>query len=166
MSAVLSACGLYRYRLERIVGTGPTLLWIMLNPSTADGTTDDPTIRRVKDFTERHEYGRAVVVNLYALRSPNPEHVRERLDVAEGPENFGHIMAAAEDARAVVCAWGSHPWAVGRAYEVCGWLDALDHTPEILCLGTTKGGAPRHPLYLPKSTYLTRFDWWQKERSR
>lgn len=173
MSAIISPCGTYRYRLERDLGqppedfawaptaprrTGGTVLWIMLNPSTADAHVDDPTIRKVVGFSRLHRFSRAIVVNLFAFRSTDPKACESAMvtdfDAAVGPDNQQHVMEAAIDAEAIVCAWGAAPWAEEQARAVCGWLDDLVHAPEGICLGTTKSGAPKHPLYVP---YAQRF---------
>ncbi len=143
-SATISECGRYRYALERKVGEGPNLCWLMLNPSTADASVDDPTIRKVKEFTRRSGYGVALVVNLFAWRATDPRDVRSNLAVAEGEHNFSAITQAAAISEAVVCAWGATPWAVKQAEHVLSWLD--DCGARLLCLGRTKSGAPLHPL--------------------
>lgn len=149
-TAAISACGRYRYALERrIVDVrGPNLCWLMLNPSTADATADDPTIRKVMGFTRRAGYGVALVVNLFALRATKPRDVLLDLSDAEGPDNCRAIMEASAISDAVVCAWGAHPWAREQATEVLWWLD--EHPREdpirLLCLGTSKDGDPLHPL--------------------
>lgn len=157
-TAMISDCGTYRYLLRRrVLGSEDrrTLAWLMLNPSTADATQDDPTIRKVLGFTSRAGYGRLVVVNLFAWRATDPRavasmlrrgpgHVGERLARAEGPRNRESILHAAEFSAAVVCAWGAMPWAQTQGGRVVGWLRDAGATP--LCLGTAKSGAPLHPL--------------------
>lgn len=149
----------YRYSLERRISEagGPSLCWLMLNPSTADATRDDPTIRKVIGFTRRAGYARAVVVNLFAWRATDPRDLRERLALrfegAEGRHNRAAIEDAAAGASAVVCAWGATPWAASQATRVLGWLaerarsGSASRAP-LLCLGLTRLGAPRHPLML------------------
>ncbi len=147
-SAVLSECGRYRYRLTRVWDeTGSRVLWIMLNPSTADADTDDPTIRRCITFAKGWGYGGIEVVNLFALRSTNPRQLRTQDDpVGEG--NLDTIQEAALDMSntLIVCAWG----AVGRykgigqiVYDLCRESGVTLH---ILEMGKT--GMPCHPLYL------------------
>jgi hypothetical protein len=149
-SATLSDCGRYRYALERRIPdvVGPNLCWLMLNPSTADATKDDPTIRKVMGFTKRNGYGVALVVNLFALRETHPKNVRAQLADAEGDRNCEAIMQAAAISDAVVCAWGAQPWAREQARTVLYWLAAHPReTPiRLLCLGKTKDGDPLHPL--------------------
>lgn len=146
-SATFSPCGSYRYslwrRLPEIIG-GP-LVWLMLNPSTADATRDDPTIRKVLGFTRRGGYGAALVVNLFAMRSTDPRIVRDRLAEAEGPDNRSAVLEAASQGP-VVCAWGAQPWARSQAERVVGWLREAASPVRLLCLGRTKDGDPIHPL--------------------
>ena len=153
-SASISDCGRYRYSLERRIVdvVGPNLCWLMLNPSTADATKDDPTIRKVMGFTKRNGYGVALVVNLFAYRATDPDEVRtltrSALGDPEGPHNCAAIMQAAEISDAVVCAWGAQPWARKQAARVLEWLDEhpRERPIQLLCLGKTKAGDPLHPL--------------------
>lgn len=146
----LSKCGRYRYSLERRLPdvVGPTLCWLMLNPSTADATRDDPTIRKVVGFTRRAGYGSALVVNLFAWRATDPRELRD--SPAEGARNRAAVIRAASVSDAVVCAWGATPWAREQAVRVLRWLAARSGAKKspLLCLGRTKHGAPRHPLML------------------
>lgn len=149
-SASLSDCARYRYSLERRIPdvVGPNLAWLMLNPSTADATQDDPTIRKVVGFTRRAGYGVALVVNLFAWRATKPRDCLANLADAEGSYNCAAIMQAAEISDAIVCAWGAHPWAREQASRVLYWLE--EHPREkpirLLCLGLSKDGDPLHPL--------------------
>jgi len=142
----------YRYTLHRCWGPGPSCCWVMLNPSTATEETDDATIRRCIRFSITWGYGRLVVVNLFALRSTNPAALANHADpIGEG--NDQAIIVAARQAGTVVCAWGAHPSAVSRARTVVSLLRGVD----LHCLGTTKHGQPRHPLYVKGSTALATF---------
>lgn len=147
MDAIISDCGKYRYVLRRSLGSVlrwyKPMLFIMLNPSTADATQDDPTIRRCMDFAKREGMTHLNVVNLFALRATDPAELKKAADPI-GPENDRYIE---EEVRrhsigAVIAAWGAHPFAAERAAEV------LKKYPTLYCLGKTKSGAPRHPLYL------------------
>lgn len=140
--AWISDCGQYRYTLQRRVGVGGPLVWVMLNPSTADATLDDPTIRRVMKFTEASDCGLAVVVNLFALRSPSPKALRGHADPV-GPHNDLVLWDHAQPPQPVVCAWGAGGGK--RAAEV---LAGPLKDANLWCLGTTKDGSPRHPLYV------------------
>lgn len=153
-SASFSACGLYRYSLERRIDgvVGPNLTWLMMNPSTASAFDDDPTIRKVIGFTRRAGYGVALVVNLFAWRETDSKLVARVVKRGhhrlEGEHNCAAIMQAAAISDAVVCAWGAPLWAREQAERVLEWL--AEHPREtpirLLCLGTTKGGDPLHPL--------------------
>src|SRR5580698_72996 len=108
--ADISSCSQYRYRLWRDFRGSPneyTCLFIMLNPSTADGSQDDPTIRKCVGFCKRWGYGMLIVCNLFAFRSTKPAGL---LGVADpvGPDNDGYIRAEARVADRIVLAWGSH----------------------------------------------------------
>jgi len=151
----------YRYRLTRSdlpVGWlrmhEPCVLWIMLNPSTADEQQDDRTIGRVKAFTRRLGYSGLTVVNLYALRSTDPRGLWAA-DNPVGPDNDTVIareaFTAVNDGVPIIAAWGSN----ARPERVAQVL-ALPHVAARLhCLGVTKSGAPRHPLYLRADAALT-----------
>ncbi len=149
-SAVISADGLYRYELTRRWDTGRQgVLWVMLNPSRADADVDDQTVRRCVSFTRREGFDHLKIVNLYGLRATNPKELAIHPDPV-GQLNFGYLTRALRNQRAyplVVAAWGAStgprcmfiPRPSGRGYH---------------CLGTTKGGWPRHPSRLADSTPL------------
>jgi hypothetical protein len=155
--ATLSPCRRYRYRLWREWGDpAQRVAFVMLNPSTADETEDDPTIRRCIDFAKRWGAGALDVVNLFALRSTEPAGLLESLDPV-GPENNAHVVLVAGNATRVVMAWGSHrkirKLLDPRAYEVAQLLPLVVKPPRDLgTLGRNDDGAPKHPLYLPKFT--------------
>lgn len=149
MSAVLSPCGTYRYELRRTWDASKSsVLWVMLNPSTTDATDDDPTIRRCIGFARSWGYGGIVVANLYALRSTNPKALWSHRDPV-GPDNDATIRRLVEESGLVVAAWGvSAP--ARRAWEV---RHAVTATGRVLyVVGTTKGGQPKHPLYVKGDT--------------
>lgn len=148
-SAVID--GEYRYQLSRQWDTGRHLSVIMLNPSIADGTQDDPTIRRCIGFAKRHGLAGLRVVNLFALRSTNPAALRSHPDPV-GPRNDEFILDAAKDGL-LVAAWGAHGFAGSRAAEVAATLAGAG--VNLQAWGTTKAGHPGHPLYLPSDAVLT-----------
>lgn len=153
--ARLSQCGVYRYELSRIWDeTKPRVCWVMLNPSTADGEQDDPTIRRCRGFTTAWGYGGFDVVNLFALRATNPMALGE-VDDPIGPDNDWTIKCVASVATLVVAAWGPRGKYLGRDRYVAGALTEGGST--LHCIGTTKRGYPRHPLMMPKSARPTPF---------
>ncbi|HEY1690016.1 MAG TPA: DUF1643 domain-containing protein [Solirubrobacteraceae bacterium] len=158
MKAVLSDDGVYRYALWRetgIIGGEGTVLFVMLNPSTADAEQDDPTIRRCIGFARRWGYERLAVGNLYALRSTDPKALALAED-AIGPENDRWLCHLAEHAWEVVLAWGAHPFATDRARDVRQLVEGRSGG-SANCLGQTKNLSPKHPLYLPKSAVRVPF---------
>lgn len=148
--AVLSECGCYRYTLTRKWNESLTALtFIMLNPSTADATLDDPTIRRCIGFARERGFGGLLVLNLFAFRATKPTDMKAARDPV-GPDNDGHIIAALTAAGAasspVIAAWGVHGAYNGRDDEVRKL--SLECGVNLMCLGSTKGNHPRHPLYV------------------
>ena len=148
--AELSADLRYRWKLSRRWGPGGTVNFIMLNPSTADALVDDPTIRRCVRFARDWGHGGLVVTNLYGWRATDPRELSATLDPV-GSENDGYINGVAATADVVVCAWGARGGS--RAIEIAKRLAWLD----LRCLGVTKEGHPRHPLYVPAGVLHTRY---------
>ncbi len=163
--AQLSACGGYRYLLWRSWGEESnqhpaSLAFVMLNPSTADAHVDDPTIRRCIGFARAWGFNDLVVVNLFALRATDPTVVAAALAAGRpdpvGPENDDAICAAAFTVSDVVLAWGAFdPGKASRATlqaRVNRVLELVTPGNRVWTIGDlTKGGAPRHPLYLPST---------------
>lgn len=151
--AAISDCTRYRYWLKRWWDDDAAKPWacfVMLNPSTADAAKDDPTIRRCTLFARAWGCVGIYVVNLFALRSPNPALLRTVVNPV-GPDNDWHIKQAFELAKGpIVAAWGAHPFAATRARSVRELVAGV----EMKCLGTTKGGHPKHPLYVADGTPL------------
>jgi len=144
--AIISECGKYRYLLQRFWDSRlETLNFIMLNPSTADASVDDATIRRCLGFARDLGFGSLEVTNLFALRSTDPKALKGHADPI-GPENDEHIVSSAKVCQMTICAWGTHGSYLNRASKVLGLLRSANITPR--ALGVTKDGAPRHPLYL------------------
>jgi hypothetical protein len=117
----------------------------MLNPSTADADTDDPTIRRCIAFSKAWGFGGLAVVNLFALRATNPQSLRHHDDPV-GPDNDDAILDAAINLDRVVCAWGRHACYLGRGFEVGRMLVSSGCDP--MALAINKDGSPKHPLYV------------------
>jgi hypothetical protein len=158
-SAMLSDDKKYRYQLTRSWsgddGDGTRrepLAWIMLNPSTADASRDDATIRRCIGFSLNWGFGGIEVYNLFALRATNPVALLESKDPV-GEKNDEYLKAIPAE-RQIICAWGAFPHyadrLVGREKHVLMMLTGRN----IRCLGYTKNGYPRHPVRLPYSTQL------------
>ena len=150
MSAVLSPCGTYRYRLSRnfgMVGVD-TCCFIMLNPSTADAEQDDPTIRRCIGYAKALGCGELTVVNLFAYRSTDPRALYGMSKpMAIGPENDRHIAEACNASGVVICAWGNHGNLFNRSDEVLKVIRAQQGVRP-MALKVSKTGQPGHPLYL------------------
>lgn len=145
--ARISPCGRYRYSLTRRWAPGPPLAFIMLNPSTADASVDDPTIRRCIGFAKTLRFGGIEVVNLYAFRSTDPDAMLARRRTADiiGPYNDDAIVDAARMAGKAIAAWGTDNRARDRAFSV---LECIRPIADVYCLAKSKDGLPRHPLYL------------------
>ncbi|MDX1418627.1 MAG: DUF1643 domain-containing protein [Rubricoccaceae bacterium] len=149
--AEFSRCGRYRYLLTRTWDPArERVVFIGLNPSTADATRDDPTIRRIVGFARRWGAGGVDVLNLFAYRATDPRAMKAAADPV-GPENDRYLAAYAGCAAVTVAAWGVHGAHRGRAEAVAAWLG------DLRCLGTTRAGHPRHPLYLRRNTPLQRW---------
>lgn len=140
------------------LGTPKSVLFIMLNPSTADGETDDPTIRRCVGFCKAWGYDRLEVVNLFAFRTKSPFELMALNDSDDpvGPNNVSTIksLVADEDAFSggnvgkIICAWGNHGAHLGQNETVLGWLGDRER----FALRVSKDGHPGHPLYLPATS--------------
>jgi hypothetical protein len=155
-SAVLSDCGTYRYSLSRQWDDSrPGIVWIMLNPSTADAEADDPTIRRCIGFSKAWGYGSLTVVNLFGLRATHPMDIRGHHDPV-GPANDQHVRMAVKEARRVIVAWGAVGSALGVGNQPTRERVMLSLLAEAgvipYCLKTTKEGQPWHPLYVAQVT--------------
>lgn len=152
--ADVSLCERFRYRLWRRWDADRELIvWLMLNPSTADHAKDDPTIRRVNGFSRAWGCGGFEVVNLFAIRSPKPRAIRVAADPI-GPYNDAAIVQAVTSRR-VVLAWGAHGTAhPDRAQAVLRMLAQVTDAEKLLCLGRTVDGEPLHPLMLKATTPL------------
>jgi hypothetical protein len=156
--AIISDCGRYRYHLWRRWDSSlPVMVFVMLNPSTADASQDDPTIRRCIGFAKRDGFGAISVRNVFALRATNP---RELLTVADpfGPENEDCLINSRRVSMMtrLVAAWGSK---IGGKrllgyYQRAAVACAINQS---YCLGVTKDGDPRHPLYLRNDAPLVRW---------
>lgn len=161
--AEISACGNYRYWLTRVWGAGPRLLFIMLNPSTADSSVDDPTLGRCISFARDNQFGSCELVNLFAFRTAYPSELWMNVSSEPDEVNLQHIRDAVARASKVVVAWGASvrdcDW-IGEevADDVLQLLQELGVTP--YCLGKTKAGYPRHPLFVPGGTMLRPF--WEE----
>jgi hypothetical protein len=142
--ATFSDCRAYRYALLRQWDASlPLLVVIGLNPSTADETVDDPTIRRCVDYATRWGMGGLRMLNLFAYRATEPRDMKRAFDPV-GRQNDTFLRALTFDVPRVLCAWGAHGSYMDRDRAV---LSLLRDRP-LYALKVTKGGHPGHPLYL------------------
>lgn len=153
--AEFSPCRTWRYRLWSRWDRETTLVWLMCNPSVADEHKLDPTLRKVDGFTKRLGFGGWIVVNLFAFVSTDPKGLRRSDIDTVGPDNDAAIREACQRHSPIVCAWGR----VGgvhrqRVEHVLGMIDHHD----LVCLGRSKEGHPRHPLMLAYSTPMEPFE--------
>ncbi|NTX54831.1 DUF1643 domain-containing protein [Myxococcus sp. CA039A] len=155
--ALLSACGQFRYALWREwdqVSAPRVALWLMTNPSNADGLLDDNTLARCVGFSQAWGCTGLVVGNLRAYRTPYPAALAKR--VAAGVETVGPAndtvvaaLLAAPETAVVIAAWGSHDNNLERITGVMALVRAAGRS--LHCLGLTADGSPKHPLARGKS---------------
>jgi hypothetical protein len=159
--AAFSDCQRYRYWLSRSwgggVGYGPGVLWIGMNPSTADADVDDPTVRREIGFTQRWGFHTYMKCNVMDYRATSPKRLLEKGVLPSSPQNIPTIMRLAERAdRIIVCYGVLPPKLQPYADDVVALLDGAGH--EMWCLGFSRDGRfPKHPLYLKNDTQLIPF---------
>lgn len=155
--AHFSPCRTYRYALWRRWGSpefASQVMFVGLNPSTADETEDDPTIRRCIRFAKDWGYGGLLMMNAYAFRATDPKVMKAASD-SVGPGNDEEFRWRAGHVGLVIAAWGAH-CTEERERQVCEALQRPIH-----CLGRTKAGRPKHPLYLRADTQPEMF--WMPE---
>ncbi|MDA9749333.1 MAG: DUF1643 domain-containing protein [Bacteroidota bacterium] len=133
-----------RYSLKREWDKSKNkILYIMLNPSLADDNNDDPTIRRLINFSKKFNYGGFLVGNIYSTISPNPKEVDKSDGISD--KNLVELLKLINQVEEIVYAWGNN------AYEP-EFLKDLVSNPK--CFGKNLNGSPKHPLYLPKNIQL------------
>lgn len=151
--AVIDATGTYRYSLTRRWGAGRPVVFVMLNPSTADAEVDDATVRRCIGYARARAYGALEVVNLFALRATDPLKLELVTFDPVGPENDAYILDATRRAALVVVAWGVHGSLRDRDRAVMDLFGGR----RVWCLGVTKDGFPRHPVRLSLGAKLVEY---------
>ena len=164
--AIFSDCERYRYLLWRqwdFLDPEPVYMaFIGLNPSTADESKNDPTIRRCIGFAKREGYAGLYMLNLFAYRATQPSVMMAAEDPI-GPDNDRVIADYVEVAGKAVACWGGDGGFDYRDLAVSRLLRSSRHAKtrtigEVLwCLGTTAGGYPRHPLYVRGNAPLVRY---------
>ena len=141
--AELSSCRKYRYALWRAWDEGKDkVMFIGLNPSTADKVEDDRTIKRCISYAKQWGYGGIIMGNLFAYRTPSPDKMMQSKDPV-GPENNTWLKRLSEQADIVVAMWGNSGGFLNRSREVTKMF------PNLLCLRITGAGQPHHTRGLP-----------------
>jgi hypothetical protein len=157
MSAILSECGKYRYRLERELHTdpGPVYAFFGVNPSTADHRNDDATVRKWSGFVWRWGGPRYIVGNVFAYRATDVRELAAAF-IPTGLDNAYHLSKIAEEADILVPCWGNRSKVQkGLRYHFDNTLAALRRTGKpLMCFGKTASGDPLHPLMLGYDTKL------------
>lgn len=156
-SAVISACGLFRLRLDRRIAAGGKVMALLgVNPSKADGDVDDHTVRKGYGFSRLHGVGKLIMGNKFAFRATDVDELKTAADPI-GPECDAHLEQIMRDADFVVAAWG--PLAKLPRHLRERWRDVAiiaDRVGKPLhCFGVAQDGHPRHPLMLAYNTPLT-----------
>ena len=157
MDAKFSTDGLYRYRLDRGWPGGiGRIVWILCNPSKANETKNDPTLRKVIFYSQLWGFNALTVVNMFAWCATKPQHLiaqaKAGVDVV-GPENDGEIRAALEDAQELVLGWGAlqlRKLVAERTKRILSAVREAGLSP--MHLGLNDDGTPKHPLYLANNT--------------
>jgi hypothetical protein len=139
--AAFSTCRRYRFALWRRWDDGPRVLFVLLNPSTADESTDDPTVRRCTGFARNWGFGSMTIANLFALRSSSPAALFASADPV-GPGNDDWLIRLRDESSLTVAGWGNRGRLLGRSTVVKRIF------PRLQVLGLTVFGEPRHPLYV------------------
>mgnify|MGYP003965565273 FL=1 len=150
-NATFSDCRKYRYALSRTWnGKKKTILFIGLNPSTANEKIDDPTIRRCINYAQNWGYGSLLMVNLFAYRATMPSELKNAKNPI-GNDNDLHILELSKKADLAVAAWGNEGFLLNRDKVVKKLL------PNLMCLKINKSGQPAHPLYQKKDLKLIKY---------
>ncbi len=147
--AIYSDCERYRYALTRVWKfEASRLVFIMLNPSTATEVQNDPTVERCERRARTLGFGSLQVTNIFAWRDTDPKKMRTAKDPI-GPDNDKTIMEACSWGDQIIAAWGTHGAHLGRGVQVKQILRSSDKP--VFHLGISKGGHPKHPLYIAYS---------------
>lgn len=153
--AIFSPDRRYRYQLGRRWNLSMGIVnFIMLNPSIADESVNDPTITRCIERAKRMGYGGIIVTNLFALVSTDPKTLYSASDPV-GPYTDDHIFEVAFHCHLIICGWGQHGILKGRGQKI---EKALKETSNLHYLRMGKNGQPYHPLYLPYDLQPVRWE--------
>ncbi|MGD1895359.1 MAG: DUF1643 domain-containing protein [Phormidesmis sp.] len=154
-TANFDPAGDYRYQLgRRWRAHGPEVAFVMLNPSRADASQDDPTLLACIQFARRWNDASLSVVNLFGYRTPHPSELKKTKDPI-GTENDAYVLRAVEQAEKVVLAWGNEGGLLGRDRAILTQLVPFQH--KLFYLQLNQSGHPRHPLYIRRTVSLQKF---------
>lgn len=163
MSAVISACGLYRYRLDREVQSvsGPVFAFFGVNPSTADANLNDATVKKWIGFCLRNGVPKFIVGNVFSYRATDVKELAKVQDL-KGPEHEGQIQQIINEADILVPCWGSlSKMPKNLRDEPSKLLELLVKSEKpMLHFGFTSCGQPKHPLMLGYNTELIEWETW------
>ena len=153
--ALFSDCRKYRYALWRIWDKSkPLVMFIGLNPSTANEATNDPTIESVERISRYNGYGGFYMMNLFGIISSDPKILKS----VEDPigDNMKHHDAVYSKCKSVVFAWGAFKEAedISRQFE--------EKYPNALCIGQNKNRSPKHPLFQPEKSAFVAYQYRPK----
>jgi len=155
--AVFDETRQYRYSLMRSWDSNlPAILFIGLNPSTADEHENDPTIVRCMTFAKEWGYGTLYMCNLFAYRATNPKEMKTRSKAAIGAMNDRYLLEMMHEVKTIVCAWGNDGQYLDRGKDVL-WQLHLNVPEKLFYFHLTNKGQPCHPLYLAKKSELQQF---------
>lgn len=158
MDAGISSDKKYRWWLWRRWSDLPLVIWIMMNPSTADHTKNDPTIFKIIRYSTRWGYGAALILNVYAFRTSRQNNLPQSMQEALGRSNVWWLTFAMKFAKRkklkVVCAWGAKHGEAGMLIRTL----AAGLGVKLYCLELSQGGEPKHPLYLKESLNPVRME--------
>ena len=164
-AAIISKCGQYRYVLSRewsskgVFAAKPKyMMFVGLNPSTADAELDDATLRRCIGFAKALGYNGLYMVNLFAFRTKSPKLMQSAEDPV-GKLNDGWLLNMAVRAAAIVVCWGTNGGFRDRDRKVLELLKPYN----LFCLDVNTNGSPAHPLYLPQTSELIQYPPAERE---
>lgn len=162
--AIFSKCEKYRYDLWRFWDFDKDYVaFILLNPSTADETVDDPTVAKCQRYARRWGYGGLHVLNVFPLRATDPKTLyKKRIDAMACVDNADKIIEICKHSGKIVCGWGNHADKVFRISKSSGkgeWTARLltGRGFKLYALSENKNGSPQHPLYLPENLSPVRY---------
>jgi len=154
--AIFSECQRYRYGLSRVAyPEKKTLMYVLLNPSTADAQKNDPTVARCWVRARNLGYGQMLIGNLFAIRSADPRDIFKESDPV-GPDNDTYLVIMAAAAHTIILGWGNEGAYRGRSKQVVKLLRE-NYARPLYCLHMNGSGMPKHPLYLRYDLPLIEF---------